>query len=131
MYVNTILCSCTVLEFPPFYHRVTAHVRNRGQSIHHLTSLHHDDTAGRYRGYITFKTSERKAFFFCFVEWLEDKKKALCSKKYSPRVPDMFSEMIIFRGIIDHAAQQYNLFHLTSLSALQFICRGTILVGKK
>lgn len=68
--------------------------------------------------------------FFCFSEWFEDKKKALCSKKYSPRVPNMFSEMIIFRGIIDHAAQQYNLFYLTSLSALQFICRGTILVGK-
>lgn len=38
--------------------------------------------------------------------------------------------MIIFRGAIDHTAQQYNLFHLASLSAMQFICRGTILVGK-
>lgn len=59
------------------------------------------------------------------------KEKVSVPKKYSPRVPAMFSEMIIFRGVIDHTAQQYNLFHLKSLSALQFMCRGTILVGKK
>lgn len=43
----------------------------------------------------------------------------------------MFLEMIIFTGIIDHTAQQYNLLHLKCLSVLRFICRGTILVEKK
>lgn len=36
--------------------------------------------------------------------------------------------MITFRGAIDHAAQQYNLFHLANLSMPQIICKGTILV---
>lgn len=52
-------------------------------------------------------------------------------KKFSPKVPHKFSEMIIFRGAIDHTAQQYNLFHLTGLSELQFICRATILMQPK
>lgn len=39
--------------------------------------------------------------------------------------------MITFRGAIDHAAQQYNLFHLASLFTPQIICRGTILVKQK
>lgn len=51
-------------------------------------------------------------------------------RKKGTRVPATFSEMIIFSGIIDHTAQQHNLFHLKSLSALQFICRGTILGGE-
>lgn len=52
MYVNTILCSCTVLKFVPFYHRVTARVQKGGQSIHHPTSLHSDDICGRCSRYV-------------------------------------------------------------------------------
>lgn len=101
MYVNTILCSCTVLELLPFYHRVTAHVRNRGRSIHHLTSLHHDDTAGRYKGYITFKTSEWKSCFSVAVSgsrihlknmYFNNKKKSLFQKNTVPGFPLCFQK---------------------------------------
>lgn len=136
-----------MLKFLSFYQRVTAHVRNRGQSIHHLTSLHHDDTAGRHRDTedMSLRKPQAQSAFVVAVSGLrthlkirtsgkekkKKKKSTPCRKKYSPKIPDMFSKMIIFRGIIDHTAQQYNLFHLTSFSALLFICRGNVLVGKK
>lgn len=37
------------LKLLPSYRKVTVHVWSRGQSIHHPTSAHHPDTAGRYR----------------------------------------------------------------------------------
>lgn len=64
MCANSILCTCAVLGLLPFYHRETAHVRSWEQSINHLTSLHHDDAAGRYKGRITFKTFWAKTPFF-------------------------------------------------------------------
>lgn len=120
---------------------VTAHVCNRGPSIHHPTSLRRDDASGRYTGFITFHNFWGQSPFWRVVAAarLEDTSYNTNSnerkkiKNTVPRFPDRFSEMIIFSycGAIDHAAQQYNLFHLTSLSALQFICRHTFLAEEK
>lgn len=88
VYVNTILCSCTVLEYLPSYHRVTAHVRTRGQSIHHPTSLHNDDT------YITFTILGYKTFFDVVVRGLRTRLKICISTGNTvPRSPIGFQKL--------------------------------------
>lgn len=84
--------------------------------------------------------SEDKAFFGVWLQraaWghvvqykfqREEEKK---NKIQSHGFPIGFQKRSHSRGAIDHAAQQYNLFHLTSLSALQFICRRTFLAEEK
>ena len=62
---KTILCM--VLDLVPFSYKVTVHALSRGQSIHHLTSLHHHDTAGRYKECITFKTFWVQSSLFQWV----------------------------------------------------------------
>lgn len=57
-------CSSSFLSI-----RVTAHVRNREQSIHHLTSLHNDDTAGR-KDIPLLKPLSAKLFFVVAVSGL-------------------------------------------------------------
>lgn len=118
---------------------VTAHVSNRGPSIHHPTSLHRDDASDRYTGFITFHNFWGQSLFGVWLRraaWghavqykfqRERKKKKIQSHGF----PIGFQKWSYSHGAIDHAAQQYNLFHLTSLSALQIICRRTSLAEEK
>lgn len=104
------LCSAAArcFESPPFHHRLTAHVWSREQSIHHLTSLRHDDTAGRHKGIYHFSNlSGLSGYILKYIFLKKQKKKgkeltSLFQKVQSQDCHCVISETIWFRGIINH-----------------------------